>query len=131
MKNKCPDSGFLVEDVLPVGWEFDDKVVMAKLKGSEPFAVRCTCGKVVKTTLRGNNWRIPAHATPATVEGEAMNVVRIEVTAGMLGWMAHVESPDGRRAMFAGHTTKARALKAARAFCDQRFGRGKWKQEAT
>ena len=62
---KCFGSGLLVEDVLPKGWEFDDRAMRDKMRGSESFAVACFCGKTVLTVLRGNNWRVPAHKVPA------------------------------------------------------------------
>jgi hypothetical protein len=60
---KCHWGGRHVEDAFPREWEFgEDKAdYFAKLRGSEPFVFTCFCGKKLKSVLRGNNWRIPAH----------------------------------------------------------------------
>lgn len=72
---KCHWGGRHVEDAFPREWEFgEDKAdYFSKLRGSEPFVFTCFCGKKLKSVLRGNNWRIPAHRMQkAPVSGSAI-----------------------------------------------------------
>ena len=59
---------------------------------------------------------------------DAQPPVKVTITAspGMMGWIANVHLPNGGMAGLPGHATKQAALRHARAWCSQRFGRGRW-----
>lgn len=70
MTNKCPLSGWLIEDLAsiraldPKPEEYFIGYFIGYVNAKELFRVKCDCGKEVAAVFRGNNRRVAAHKLP-------------------------------------------------------------------